>query len=153
MLRRDRRPGIRRRQNIVAFVTAPATRRRFEPERGNLPVEGIPVTPQPLFVAIAACCHSPRLPGGRLNSCDSMNRVAISANWRGGATGLERFSMHSFEVEHFNIGVARATTSRNVLPIGLAIRVLRAQDTMRPVATDTICSDQQAVLRQSEAMD
>ena len=78
--------------------------------------------------------------------------MATGADGRIGNAGFEGFAVGPLEILPLNPGVASATRRGNVFSVNLALRVLRTQDFMRPVAACAGGRNQQPVAGERKAV-
>src|ERR1039457_7474370 len=115
-------------------MATPASCRGDEAELGPLAVESVAVAVQPLLVTVAAGGDGFELPVHDVHLGNLMRRMAIRAYRCIRAPGDHRRAVRSGKVIDLDAGVARATGGRQILREGPALRILSAEDIVRPMA-------------------
>src|SRR5208283_2742421 len=133
-------------------MATPASRRGDEAKLGHLAVESIAVAVQPLLVTVAAGGDGFDLPRHDAHLGNLMRGMAIRAYRSIGASSDHRGAMRSGKVIGLDAGMAPATGGRHVFREGTTLRVLSAEDIMRPMATGAGGGHQKPVGSQGEAV-
>ena len=136
----------------MSFVAAPAPGRNHKTERRHLAMERVFVGLRALLVAASAFGGCLQLPFRSADALNGMRRMATGADGCVGHAGIEGLAVGPLEILLLNSCMAGSARLGDIGPEHFALRIVRRQNFVRPVAACTCGRHQQPVAGKSKSV-